>query len=164
MKSWSDALRHGAISGSMSSIATTVLLNLCGKHEIGTPYAPVNAISHWIWGDCAVDRDGPSARHTLAGYAIHHASATLWAIVYERWFGDAVEKRSIVSAVAGGATVAALSCLVDYRVVPRRLRPGYEMRLSTRSLILLYGLVGVMLPLRGLISGTDRTHKVTAEP
>jgi hypothetical protein len=158
MKSWSEALRHGAISGSMASIATTVLLNLRGEQENGTPYAPVNAISHWIWGDRAADRNDPSVRYTVAGYAIHHASSTLWATVYEKWFGDAAEQRSVIPALAGGATIAALSCFVDYKVVPKRLRPGYEMRLSTRSLALVYGLVGVTLPVRGLISGTRGTR------
>ena len=158
MKSWLEALRHGAISGSIVSIATTVLLNLRGERENGTPYAPVNAISHWIWGDRAADRNGPSARHTLAGYAIHHASSTLWATVYERWFGDAAERRSLATSMAGAAAIAALSCLVDYKVVPRRLRPGYEMRLSTRSLAMVYSLVGVTLPVRGLIFGARRTR------
>lgn len=157
MKTWTEALRHGVISGGVTSIATTVVLSKRGKQENGTPYAPTNAISHWIWGDRAARQDHPSVRYTLPGYAIHHASATLWAVLYEKWFGNKAEERSVIPALAGAAAVAALSCLVDYQVTPRRLHPGYEMRLSTRSLLLLYGTVGVALVLRGLISGKHRT-------
>lgn len=159
MKTWAEALRHGAISGSMASIVTTAVLSRRGKRENGTPYGSTNAISHWVWGDSAARQNQPSARYTLPGFAIHHASSTLWAVVYEKWFGDKAEEKSIVPALAGGAAVAALACFVDYKVTPRRLHPGYEMRLSTRSLFFLYGTFGITLALRGLISGMRRAGR-----
>ncbi|OGB27042.1 MAG: hypothetical protein A3I66_22480 [Burkholderiales bacterium RIFCSPLOWO2_02_FULL_57_36] len=159
MKTWPDAVRHGAISGSVASILSTAVLSRRGIQENGTPYAPTNAISHWIWGDRAVRQDHPSARYTLPGYAIHHASATLWAVLYEKWFGDKADEKSIIPAVAGGAAVAALACFVDYKVAPRRLHPGFEMRLSRPSLFLFYGTFGIALALRGLISGRHRARQ-----
>lgn len=154
MKSWTKALGDGAISGSLASIVTTAVLAGCGKQENGTPFAPVNAISHWIQGDHAKSRNDPSLRYTLQGYMIHHASATFWAVLYEKWFGERADRKKIPPAIGGGAVVAALACFADFNMTPRRLRPGYENRLSRRSLFFVYGAFGVALALRGLMSGS----------
>jgi hypothetical protein len=98
----------------------------------------------------------------LLGYAIHHASATLWAVLYEKWFERNAQQKAIIPAVAGGTAVAALACFVDYKVTPRRLHPGYEMRLSTRSLLLVYGVFGVALALRGLASANRKARCTTS--
>lgn len=86
MKPWSEAIRDGAVSSSLASMASTAVLAASGEKENGTPYAPTNAISHWFWGERAAHRNDLSARYTLLGYTIHHASATLWAVIYEKFF------------------------------------------------------------------------------
>lgn len=151
MKPWKEALRDGAVSGSVASIVSTVALSARGERENGTPYAPTNAISHWFWGDRAARHDGPSARYTAVGYAIHHASSTLWAVIYEKWFGDKVERGEVFPALGGGAVVAAMACFVDYNLTPQRLQPGFEKRLSTPSLFLVYASFGAGLALRGML-------------
>lgn len=156
MKSWRQAARRGAATGSMASVLSTVALAACGERENATPYAPTNAISHWFWGDRAARRNGPSARYTLLGYAIHHGAATLWAVVYEKWFGEYAQRKEVVPAVAGAAAVAALACFVDYKMTPYRLQPGYEKRLSTPSLFLVYAAFGAGLAFGGM--ATVRRH------
>lgn len=150
MKPWNEAVRDGVISGVATSALSTVALAACGQQENGNPYGPTNAVSHWFWGDEAARHNEPSARYTLVGYGIHHAAATLWATLYERWFGRTAERGDVGPALAGGAAVAALACFVDYKMTPHRLQPGYEMRLSKRSLFLVYGVFGVGLAMRGL--------------
>jgi hypothetical protein len=150
MKTWPQAIRDGAVSGSVASILSTAVLGARGQKENDTPYAPTNAISHWFWGDRAARHDEPSGRYTAVGYAIHHASATLWAVLYEKWFGEKAERREILPAVVGGAAVAGLACFVDYKMTPERLQPGFEKRLSTPSLFLVYSAFGAALVLRGL--------------
>lgn len=150
MKTWREAIRDGAASGSVASVISTIVLAACGKIENGTPYAPTNAISHWFWGDRAMQRDGASTRYTVTGYTIHHASSTLWAAIYEKIFGDAADRKEIVPALAGGVTVAAIACFVDYNLTPKRLQPGFEQRLSSRSLCLVYGAFGLALAMHGL--------------
>lgn len=152
MKTWSEAMRDGAISGSLASIASTAVLGERGRQESGSPYAPTNAISHWFWGERAARRDDPSARYTLIGYAIHHASSILWATVYEKLFGEKAERKKMAPALAGGLAVAGLACFVDYQMTPQRLQPGFEKRLSTPSLFLVYGAFGLALAVRGLVS------------
>jgi hypothetical protein len=45
---------------------------------------------------------------------------------------------------AAGAT-SAIACFADYQLTPERLHPGYEKRLSTPSLALVYGVFGLGL-------------------
>jgi hypothetical protein len=156
MKTWPDAIRDGIASGSVASIASTAVLSACGNKENGTPYAPTNAISHWFWGERATRRDGLSARYTLLGYAIHHASSLLWATIYERFVGHKAERKEALPAIAGGLAVAGLACFVDYKLTPYRLQPGFEKRLSTPSMALVYGSFGLALALHGLAAATRR--------
>lgn len=159
MKQWREATRDGAISGSIASLTSTVALSACGECEAGSAQAPTNAISHWIWGERAARQDGASLRYTAVGYLIHHASATLWAVLYEKWFGHPAKRGKVASAASGAALVSALACAVDYTVTPRRLRPGFEKRLSKTSLCLVYGAFGAGLLLRGLAAARrQRLH------
>lgn len=159
MKDWLQALRDGALSGAVASLTSTAALAACGNRENKSVPAPTNAISHWIWGERAARQDDLSLRYTGIGYAIHHASATLWAVLYEKWFGKLGEQRALLPAVGGAATVAALACTVDYTITPRRLRPGYEKRLSRPALVAVYAAFGAGLLLRGLVSGTPAAKR-----
>lgn len=147
MKSWQQALRHGLFSGSLASLASTAVLSVCGHYEEGSASAPSNATSHWVWGKPAFHRDAPSLRFTLVGYGIHHATSCFWAVLYERWLTSAPAKSARRSPLAGGAAIALLACFTDYYVVPRRLRPGFEKRLSKPALFLAYAAFGVTLGL-----------------
>ncbi|WP_019142506.1 hypothetical protein [Noviherbaspirillum massiliense] len=155
MKSWRQALRDGAVSGSVASVLSTAALSAYGEQEDGTPYGPTNAISHWFWGRRATQRDGPSMRYTALGYAIHHASSTFWAVIYEKWLGEHAEQKSLVPAFAGGTAIAGLACFVDYTLTPRRLRPGFEQRLPRRSLFVVYAAFGLGLALRGMVASEE---------
>lgn len=142
MKTWKQAMQDGAVSGSIASLLSTIVLAIGGQREAGSPFAPTNAISHWLWGDRAARHDEANKRHTLVGYAIHHAASTLWAVVYEKWFGDLAQKKTMIPAAGGAAIVSGLACFVDYQMTPKRLRPGYEMRLSRPTLFWVYLAVG----------------------
>jgi hypothetical protein len=156
MKTWRETIRAAVLSGSIASLVSTTVLSLRGTRENRTPYAPTNATSHWLWGDRAARHDEASARYTAVGYAIHHASATFWALFYEKWFGETAEQGRTGAALAGGAAVAALACFVDYKMTPHRLQPGFEQRLSKPSLFLVYAAFGAGLALRGLAQGRRR--------
>jgi len=153
MKTWGQALSDGLISGGIASMASTAVLTVRGVREADTPYAPTNATSQWVHGEQAAYHDEPSMRHTAVGYVIHHASVTLWAVIYEKCFAEHAERgdaAGIARAAAGAAAVAAMACFVDYRVTPRRLRPGFEKRLSRPSLFMTYASFGAGLLVRGL--------------
>jgi hypothetical protein len=151
MKSWREALRAGVLSGSIASVLSAAVLAWRGQRECGSCFGPTNAISHWIWGDEATLHDEPSLRHTAAGYVIHHASSLLWAVVYERLIGERADRKEAAPAMAGAAAIAALACFVDYKLTPHRFEPGFEQRLSNRSLCMVYGAFGAGLAVCGLL-------------
>jgi hypothetical protein len=150
MKRWPEAIRDVALTGALASLASTAVLALRGRNEADSASAPSNATSHWVWGEKAMRHEEPSLRYTLLGYAIHHASSTLWASVYERLFGREAERGHAGKALLGGAAVATIACLVDYRLTPERLRPGFERHLSKPALFLTYATFGAALAARGL--------------
>jgi hypothetical protein len=150
MKTWRQALMEGCWSGAIGSLTSTAVLAATGDYEKGTVLGPINVISRWIWGDRAVHHHEPSLRYTATGYAIHHASATLWGVVYEK-FVEAPEQQ-LPARVAGGLVVGALACFTDYKLTPYRLQPGFEKHLSTGSMALVYGVFGLSLALRGQLA------------
>jgi hypothetical protein len=148
MKSWKPALFEGAISGSAASVLSAAFLALAGHRECGHhPAAPVNAISHWIWDEAALREDGASARHTLAGFLIHHAASIWWGVWHARAWGTRPNSKRPLPALAGAATAAAVACFVDYRMTPERLTPGFEHRLSSRALLGVYACFALGLAL-----------------
>jgi hypothetical protein len=145
MQSWKTSLQRGMVSGTTSSLLSTLLLAATGKGETNSMFAPTNAISHWLWGDKAGRRDAPSWRYTLVGYAIHHASATFWAVLFERVMGNQLNQKKPALALQAATAASAVACFTDYKLTPHRLHPGYEMRLSTPALALVYGAFGLGL-------------------
>jgi hypothetical protein len=145
MENWKTATQRGLVSGATASALSTAALALFGKHEADSPFAPTNAISHWFWGEKAARRDLPSARYTLTGYAIHHASATFWSVLFERTCGHLLDRRDTGKTLAAAAAASAVACFVDYELTPDRLKPGYEKRLSRPALAAVYGAFGLGL-------------------
>lgn len=60
MKTWKQARQDSLVSGSIASLLSTAVLAVRGQRDAGSPFAPTNAISHWIWGDHAALHDEPS--------------------------------------------------------------------------------------------------------
>ncbi len=139
METWKTASQRGLISGATASLLSSAALAALGKATDGSAFGPTNAISHWFWGDRAARRDGPSLRYTLTGYLIHHLSATFWAVLLERFAGDKLDRKDMLGTLQAATAASAVACFTDYQLTPRRLRPGYEKRLSQPSLALVYG-------------------------
>jgi len=158
MKSWKESIKYGVVSGAAASVLSTVALAFCGKRETGSPYAPTNAVSHWIWGDKAANHTGLSPRYTLPGYLIHHASATFWAVLLEKCFGARINRSTPTHTLKVAALTSAVACFADYQLTPHRLQPGYEMHLSRPSLFAVYAAFGLGLALGAHMLKRDGTH------
>ena len=150
MKTWRQAWKDSLVSGAVGSLVSTVALSVAGQKEIGSVLGPINVISRWLWGDRTAHHHEASLRYTATGYVIHHASATLWAVVYEKRF----EKpgQSLPARIGGALGVAAMACFTDYQLTPYRLQPGYEKHLSKPSLALVYASFGLALAVRGALA------------
>jgi hypothetical protein len=135
---WKQALREGAVTGSLAGILSTAVLALAGARQNRSAAAPINAASHWIWGDESLREDRLTLRHTLLGLLTQHAASIFWAALYSRIYGHRPEAKQWPQALAGAATTCAIAGVVDYMVVPKRLTPGYEHRLSTNAMVAVY--------------------------
>lgn len=154
MRSWSTTLREGLIAGSVASLTSAVALLIAGRQQPQDAFAPVNAISHWLWGDEALHRNGPNLRHTAVGYLIHHAASVFWGVLHARAWGERPGTKRPVPALAGAAVASGVACFVDYQITPQRLTPGFEHRLSRPALGAVYAAFAV-----GLAVGSMLAHR-----
>lgn len=157
--SWNRALNRGLLSGTSASILSTVALLLFGRRESRSALAPVNAVSHWYWGDDAIRRNQASLKYTVPGYLTHHAMSVLWAVLFERVFGRIAE-RSTMGTIGASATTAAVACFVDYQLTPKRLTPGFEHRLSKTALFVVYSAFAAGLALTEIARAATRRRRL----
>lgn len=155
MTNWLQTLRRAAVSGTAASTLSLAALTVCGVRDCRSAFAPVNAVSHWIWARRALCEEDGSLRYTLPGYAIHHAASVFWALFYEEGVARLRPVR-LAHHVGACASVAALACFVDLRMTPERLTPGFERRLSNQSLALVYFAFGVGLAVPALLKALRR--------
>lgn len=73
--------------------------------------------------------------------------------MYELAFGRRAREGDAKAAVFGGVATAALAYVTDYYVVPKRLTPGFEKRLSAPSMLGVYAALAASLPLASLAVG-----------
>ncbi|TFL15622.1 hypothetical protein CSC67_02535 [Pusillimonas caeni] len=151
MKTLVRVLKRAAISGSYASAVSTGALLHGGARDCRGAIAPVNAISHWLWGDEALHKQQGSLRYSAAGYCIHHAASIFWALGYEYLLSRCRPEPSKAQALTLAGGVAATACVVDLYCTPERLTPGFERRLSKPSLTRVYIAFGVGLALHTLL-------------
>lgn len=135
-------------------MVSALALALCGKLELDDPYAPLNGPSQWLFGTPAARERGFSLKHTVSGYLIHHAMSVLWALVFERL--RAKPALSATETLLPAAATSAVACLVDFRLTPDRLTPGFERRLSRKSLAVVYAVFAVGLAAGAAIGAARR--------
>jgi hypothetical protein len=140
--------------GSIASLLSTMMITMASKEATGYSAAGTNATSQWFWGVGARRHRKASVRHTLAGYAIHHASATFWAAIFE---GKGAA-RMIPSPALRGGFIAIVAAAFDFGLMPRRFTPGFESHLSFRAIAKTYMAFGM-----GLWLGT-RVHRPDLTP
>ena len=144
------AFERAIETGTLAGLATTATLALLGRRQTGSAAAPINATSHVLWGDEAGTADAVDAKHTVPGVLINGGAGIFWALVREL-LSDRLPRQNRTTAVATGAAVAGLAYLVDYHLIPRRLTPGWELRLHRRSVALGFVALGAALAIATLV-------------
>jgi hypothetical protein len=137
--STSAPLVQGLLAGSLASLFSTAVLGLAGRRQAGSAAAPLNAVSHWYWGDEALGRNDTDMTHTALGYLTHHGASVFWASLYALAARKRPQLRTPAGVLGGAAVTGALACFVDFKMTPERLTPGFEHRLSTGALAAVYG-------------------------
>ena len=161
---WRDA----STSGGAASLLSLVALMLGGRRENRSAAAPVNAVSHWLHGPRAYTVNRTTWSHTAVGAGIHCASAFFWGGLYGLLLRQIAARRqgspqrrgtrtgtqgpdvTVPEAVASAAVVTAVAALTDLRLVPERLSPGFENRLSPTAVTAVYLAFGAGLALAGI--------------
>lgn len=136
-------IERALISGSIAAAAVTAVVTLAGRRTAGSAAAPLNATSHFLWGEGAARQDGYSVKYTATGFVANYGASVFWALFYEALAGR-------LPPLARGAAVSALAYVVDYHVVPKRLTPGFELRVPPGALAAAYGALALGLSARDL--------------
>jgi hypothetical protein len=127
-------LRNLVSTASIATTATTAAAIIISKAETNHLAAALNATSHILWGDQAAKHDHADLEHTVAGGALNASAMGAWAFVNELL----PRARTPLGAIAKGAIVSALAYVTDYVIVPKRLTPGFEKRLSPTGMLTMY--------------------------
>ncbi len=150
MITWKQALREGLVSGSLASILSGAYLVLAGGRR-REPAAPLNAVSHWIFGDRALREDEPRPLYTATGYLIHHAASIFWGTLHARAWGARQEAKKPLPAAAGAIVAASAASFVDYQLTPKRLTPGFEHRLGRPEMVNVYACFALGLAIGSML-------------
>lgn len=142
MDRWLRIGLSALVTGTTVSIASTAALALLARAEGKSAVQPTNATSHWLHGDSAALHRELDAAHTLLGYATHHASALFWAVPFEAWLA-ARPPRTTAGLLHHACAMSAIAAVVDYGATPKRLTPGWELVLSKRSMVTIYGAIAI---------------------
>lgn len=127
-------LRRTLVSGTAASLATSLVLALLARKEQRAAVQPVNSTSHWYHGGDAGRVRSFDLSHTVLGYLTHHLASSFWAVLFEALRSV----RRTQSPLADAAGVSALAAFVDYRLVPKRLTPGWELVVSRKAIATAY--------------------------
>ena len=143
-------IRGALVSGTLAALAVTLAASFAARRATGSAAAALNATSHFLWGEGAGRQDDYSLKYTATGFAANYGASVFWALCYELLAQG--RPRSRARALRDGALVSAAAYVVDYHVVPRRLTPGFEMRIAPTALALVYAALGLGLSARDLWS------------
>jgi len=143
-------MREGLVSGSLAALLSAGYLAVAGWRR-GHTAAPVNAVSHWFFGDRALREDDASLAYTASGYVTHHAASVFWGVLYAKAWGARPEAKTPLAAAAGAAAAAGVASFVDYQLTPKRLTPGFEHRLARPEMTMVYAFFALGLAAGSLL-------------
>lgn len=154
MKATSFVKEVSAASAAATTATTAATLALGAANDTSA-WAPLNAVSHIVWGDEAARHTEASAAYTATGAALNGGAMLMWATAH-----TALRRRlppGPAASIIAGATVAAAAYVTDYYLVPKRLTPGFEKRLSGRSMFWIYAALAAGLALSS--AGSSRAAR-----
>jgi hypothetical protein len=150
-----DAVKDALVSGSFAAVLSGAALSFCSQQEEGSAAGGLNGPSQWLWGEGEAYTREATLKHTAVGYAIHHSTSIFWATFYEHLFGRGRKRRaknlSNAQVIAEAAAMTTAAYVVDYKLTPRRFRPGFEKHMSGPSMFAVYAAFGTGLAIATLL-------------
>jgi hypothetical protein len=132
-----ELLKRAALGGGSASLLSAATLAVCSKLERNSFAGGLNGPSQWLWGEREAMTSAATLKHTAVGYVIHHLTSTFWAALYEKLFGGE-QRKSAPRVLSEAAVLSAAAYVVDYKLTPRRLRPGFEKHVRPGSMFAVY--------------------------
>ena len=123
----------------MAAAATAGALIALGRVH-GAALRPLNSVAHIVTGSRAYYMEGFGGI-TVVALIVHTISVIAWGIVF------AIGTRRLRGATlyAPALAFAAATWVFDFRVVPDRLKPGFESGLNNAEIGFVYFILGVSL-------------------
>ena len=149
-----DLIRESLIAGLASGLLSAAAVAWGSRAGGHRAVAGLNAPSHWLWGDEALESDACNLRHTGVGVATHVASALFWGGIYALMRGWH-RRPTPPNAATDAVILTGAAVVTDYLLVPRRLAPGFEARLTPRRLGIVHPALAGGLVLGALCSERD---------
>jgi len=143
-------IREGVRAGLIAAAATAgVLIGLGSAHHAAM--RPLNSVAHILIGSRAYYMEGVDPIVTPLGVVAHVLSIVIWGILL------ATVTRTLGGVRLYGAALAfaGFTWLVDLRLLPERLRPGFESGLSAAEIATVYLVLAL-----SLAWGLDRERRV----
>ena len=134
---------NGLKTGLALAVSTTASLLLASHAENGAPWAALNAVAHIVDGDEKEQPTQFSPRESGLGLAVNATAMVTWGVLYEGVLTVTKTRSTPMTAAVGTVT----AYLIDYAIVPKRLTPGIEKRLSRNTVWAIYGVLGATLAL-----------------
>lgn len=126
-------MRAGLQAGLIAAAATGGSLLAFGM-GLDSPWLPFALASHVVLGARVSDPTGIHPLVTLVGVGVHILAILIWGVLYSWLAGGRGWRIAIPVALLFGAVVF----LLNTRVFPKALRPGYESVLSDAQMIFLH--------------------------
>lgn len=142
------------MAGTVATVVSALTLGVLALGE-GLPFwMPLNATTHALHGAEAARTTALDLGHTGLGALIHVAACFFWALVAVmliRW----APRGPVWLAWFVGLATAAIAGLVDYGLLPRALRPGWELVLPPWCVVAGFVALGIGLALGLTLARSD---------
>jgi hypothetical protein len=132
-------------TGLRGAIASAAAAAIASRIENRHAARPMNAVAHIADGGAPSAADGDGRRNTLLGTALHAGASVWWASFFELALARQARPRPWATACA----IAGIAYLIDYYVVGKRFRPGFEAFLSRRAMFAVYAALAAGYALSG---------------
>jgi hypothetical protein len=141
--------RIALYSGTGAALAALTAIALLSRMEGHSAARPINATSHVLWGPHDALAEEADVARTVPGLLVNVGAAFFWGLVFA-FFTSPASKLTSKRIVGRAFGTSLLAAVVDYGLVPQRLRPGWEFALRARSVVLALAAMGAGLAAGGL--------------
>jgi hypothetical protein len=156
--------RYALYCGTAAGLASMAAVVVAGWLEGGGAVRPINATSHFLWGEKAARTNDADLRHTMLGVITNQAAGTFWGTLFGAFLASR-PPRTPLGMLRDAAIMGAVAGVVDYGIAPKRLTPGWELAVSMRSVAISFAAMSVGLAAGGLLAqrGDQDAYRATRQ-